>query len=40
MTLSVNACGIASSPERGSFIVPVLQKQKKLSLRESWRFSA
>ena len=24
MTLSVNAYGIASSPERGSFIVPVL----------------
>ena len=39
-------CGIPglfsddSSPERGSFIVPVLQKQKKLSLRESWRVSA
>ena len=40
MTLSVNAYGIASSPERGELYCACPPEVKKLSLRESWRVSA
>ena len=39
MTLSVNAYGIASSPEGGALLC-LSSRSKKLSLRESWRVSA